>query len=932
MLEAIFAQIFAQTFSICRFSLKFWNKFIKDLDLKKLRQTIASLKKLEFMNAKKLTVLSVSSLLFGAVFAENNFGGGSLNLAEGTVVDSKVDGSGAEIGAGLAGGGAEVSGQGESSVLDSSSLTISGGTVYGIAMGGSYAKNGAAATISGDSSVVMTSGNVLYKDPNTSPYDAVILGGGFAYATDGLSASSDVLGYSKVVIDGGYTYYAAGGSASQDEGVNATSKVHGQSSLILNGGTVDYGAYGAGWSLGANSKSETLGGTYVEVNSGASVTWNLFGAGGAWGGGTTSVDGGTQVIIDGGTIGGSVLGGGEAEGASNAIVTGGTDVQLKSGYAKYVYGGGANWDLEGSAGKVSVDSAKVTISGGEVGSYVVGGGYYSDVENLANVEVTGGTVNGNIYGGSEGAGSTGSTLVNISGGEIKGSVYGGGTGANATVLNDTNVNISGGVSLQEAWGGGNAGSVVNGSTHISVDGNSSVYYVMGGSNGNSEIKGSTFVNVNNATVNTVYGAGWAENGASEKILGGTNVHIGANTVFADPKQAAVYGGGWASGAGSSSVIEGATDVKIDGGALLSVFGGGSVGDNAQATLNGGSYVTVNGGKIWTVNGGNYVYQSGSTAVNGDVSVVMNSGEVSQVYGGSWVYAENASASDVIDGNISVKINGGTVTNDFGGDGIVVGASIVQGAAKADVKGSVSLEISNGATVTSNVYGGGYSKDSTGTSTVAGDVSLVISDASIAGDIYAGGYGAGSDVKGSADVTFVGDASKLNFSGTVYGSGANGSSVEGGSVVSFGSDDTAFVGSFNANISGFQALTIENSASSVSFANAFEVVVFSVASDASVSLVEGTSFSELNIVFSEDFTSGGNLDFDLADVFGDSATIVESALSSDSKFTVTNADGDTFIADYNSGSINIGAAVPEPATWAAIAGALALAFAAYRRRA
>ena len=77
---------------------------------------------------------------------------------------------------------------------------------------------------------------------------------------------------------------------------------------------------------------------------------------------------------------------------------------------------------------------------------------------------------------------------------------------------------------------------------------------------------------------------------------------------------------------------------------------------------------------------------------------------------------------------------------------------------------------------------------------------------------------------------------------------------------------------------------------------------------------------------------GNLDFDLADVFGDSATIVESALSSDSKFTVTNADGDTFIADYNSGSINIGAAVPEPATWAAIAGALALAFAAYRRRA
>lgn len=110
-------------------------------------------------------------------------------------------------------------------------------------------------------------------------------------------------------------------------------------------------------------------------------------------------------------------------------------------------------------------------------------------------------------------------------------------------------------------------------------------------------------------------------------------------------------------------------------------------------------------------------------------------------------------------------------------------------------------------------------------------------------------------------------------------------------------------------------------------------LLSVASDSTVS-AEDISFEKLQISFLEDFSSGSDVNLNLADIFGENASIVASALESGKEFTVIDANGNEYEAEFDEtgGSvIHIGGQIPEPSTYAAIFGALALAFAAYRRR-
>ena len=432
--------------------------------------------------------------------------------------------------------------------------------------------------------------------------------------------------------------------------------------------------------------------------------------------------------------------------------------------------------------------------------------------------------------------------------------------------------------------------------------------------GGSEVSGdgasselpSSAVTISGGTVyGIVMGGSYAKDGATAKITGNSSVNMTSGDILCKNPDDSPY------------------DAVI--------LGGGSVGGGAQSVVNGGSVAEINGGKIWTANGGGYVYQGGSIVTNGDTVLEVNAGEVSQAYGGGWIYSNGTSATDVINGNTYVKINGAAITADFG-DGIVVGGSMAQGGAVAEIKGNVSVEISGGASVAQSIYGGGYSADGASASSVGGNVSIVVKDASIGGDIYAGGYGAGSRVSGDARVNFQGDSSKLAFAGTVYGTGANGSEIAGESVIAFGDAENAFSGEFAGKISGFKTLSVENSETNVAFANAFSVDLLQVASTSQAILAEGTVFDSLNIVFDDDFSDGDVFSFDLSDIFGDSATIVESAITSTSDFTITNSLGEMFAADYVDGNINVGAAIPEPSEVAAMLGALALALAAARRKA
>ena len=110
-------------------------------------------------------------------------------------------------------------------------------------------------------------------------------------------------------------------------------------------------------------------------------------------------------------------------------------------------------------------------------------------------------------------------------------------------------------------------------------------------------------------------------------------------------------------------------------------------------------------------------------------------------------------------------------------------------------------------------------------------------------------------------------------------------------------------------------------------------LLSVASDSTVS-AKDISFEKLQISFLEDFSSGSDVNLNLADIFGENAGIVAAALESGKEFTVIDANGNEYEAEFDEtgGSvIHIGGQIPEPSTYAAIFGALALAVAAYRRR-
>lgn len=113
-------------------------------------------------------------------------------------------------------------------------------------------------------------------------------------------------------------------------------------------------------------------------------------------------------------------------------------------------------------------------------------------------------------------------------------------------------------------------------------------------------------------------------------------------------------------------------------------------------------------------------------------------------------------------------------------------------------------------------------------------------------------------------------------------------------------------------------------------------LLSVASDSTVS-AEDISFEKLIVNFAEDFVKGESASVDLNSIFGSSTTVVLAALNDGKEFSVSdshsewNLDSVTFGSDGNVSFVVGSQVVPEPATYAAIFGALALAFAAYRRR-
>ena len=187
---------------------------------------------------------------------------------------------------------------------------------------------------------------------------------------------------------------------------------------------------------------------------------------------------------------------------------------------------------------------------------------------------------------------------------------------------------------------------------------------------------------------------------------------------------------------------------------------------------------------------------------------------------------------------------------------------------------------------------------------------------------------GSKIKSTYGYYKLGSSAGISVSG-------EGSSVEAYNIVSQSEIDVDSGAEIKAGKLSASDVFV-GSGSTLNVASTLNVEnLLTVASDATVSS-SAISFDKLTIVFSEDFTSGESSSFDLNSVFGSSTSVVLAALQKEGvEFTVSDSKTEWNLASATFGedgnvSFVVGTAVPEPAEYAAILGAIAIAFALKRR--
>ncbi len=381
----------------------------------------------------------------------------------------------------------------------------------------------------------------------------------------------------------------------------------------------------------------------------------------------------------------------------------------------------------------------------------------------------------------------------------------------------------------------------------------------------------------------------------------------------------------------------------------------TIGDNVTAKrVFAGNLVQVNG-NTWTeknswygtdikvtVDGANTVIDriDGSTQVNERYLTADNGADSS-----SYIHVKNGYVKDIravngcgyISGNSTIEVSGGRVDE-------------IQASSSCVIKGDQNIIISGGSV--GNIIAGGATRDTVGNLYSSRDsersnVYITINstqNVEITGNIVAGGEFNGQEnysttkISGSTNIKFVGDASNLTFTGTVNGANMDGSGVSGSRNLIFGDETTSFTGTFNGQVTNIDTVSV-SAESKVVFANAIDVetllisttgvTTFALEPEAQVTLAEGSTFDNLVIDFANaELATDQVINFDMGVVLSGVDT------SNVNSLTIKDASGQAFEAIYdasNGGTITVGTAVPEPAEWAAIFGALALGFVIYRKR-
>ena len=506
---------------------------------------------------------------------------------------------------------------------------------------------------------------------------------------------------------------------------------------------------------------------------------------------------GTEVIINGGTIGteikdanktvmytfGSVFGGGygslvEKVGDSYpkyiaGRVKAGTKVSMTTGTVRAsIYGGG-----EMAAVGESIILGETLTSGftGDTHVIVSGGIIGKDKDN---VTYFGGVKMGNVYGGGSGAGSTvrsghvyGNTNVTINAGsngepKIYHNVYGGGAYGTvgdfqySTTTEDPNYpgvpKVIGVNDIPtEHTNSGVARVTINGGT-IGVDGHENGM-VFGSSRGDINVPGArddygAWVNKTYVTIGTsnagpdikgsVYGSG--ENGhvftdTEVAIHGGTiGVHDGT---AADVTRGNVYGGGCGEDQYDSN-----NDGVDDAYNPLS----GIVYGNTKVTMDGGTVLhnIYGAGALGSV--GKYDANNGVITSGGKTTIEINGGRVGydgndngNVYGAARgdANATQTGISQVKETDVKIQYANTPTGDNEGKTEKLVAGSVFGGGQSGIVQGSVAVKMTGGL-VLHDVYGGGAlaNTNTETSSTVPYTTAVNLYGGLVKGDAYGGGLG------------------------------------------------------------------------------------------------------------------------------------------------------------------------------------------------
>ena len=522
-------------------------------------------------------------------------------------------------------------------------ITVEGGKVGTVAIGDYYGGK-----VNGDMILNVNGGEITQ-----------VYGANYRASSETAADFNGVNGNVQINVSGGTVKNIRGGINTDHPGDVATA----QSKMVLNGNVEINVSGNANISIDNDEDRESIlavGGSHASVN------------------GNTVVN-----ISDNATVEGIIAMGGSRNNAA-----------VKSTFLN-VSGGTLGGDIYAGALKAAtvLENTNITISGGTVNGDIYGGGGRADtvVKGNSNITLVGSTaqINGTIYGGGKDGGIVeGVKTLNIGTADT---AYNGGT---LKVRDFDEIAVKGGTNAKiESLEFNQTGAVVSGVTV--ADGASLV------------VEGDITRNYNDITNSDSLVAGI--NGGNATVNGTVKTVIdGANT-----KLAKFYGGNGGNQKtgpipnGVSTV--GAVDITVNNGTISDfVLGSGAMHSDVLGNVD----IKINGGYVAEIYGG-----ACGANIGGDINITVNGGKVGNVVGGSCGSGEGIRKDGIVGGSTNVVIGGDAVIT-----GNVYGGGWSDGEKWRDtVKGSTNITLKDNATVGGEIYGGSMG----GTGTIEGSKNLHI---------------------------------------------------------------------------------------------------------------------------------------------------------------------------------------------------------------